>query len=96
MLPGVLMPTGAATVIVRAAAIVPVVLLIVFTGLLCLLGLACDEKRRAYVTAISDRAMSTIEVMLHGPATGPAKRQQKTRQPEVTTRQGLLGQGHGD
>jgi len=81
LLPGVLMPPGAGAVIVRAVAVVPVVLLILFTGLLCLLGLVCDEQRRAYVTAISSRAMSTIEVMLHGPAAVPAKRQQKPVSP---------------
>ena len=76
------MPPGAGAVIVRAVAVVPVVLLILFTGLLCLLGLVCDEQRRVYVTAISSRAMSTIEIMLHGPAV-PAKRQQKPRQPDA-------------
>ena len=80
------MPPGAGAVIVRAAAVVPVLLLIVFTGMLWLLGLACGEKRRAYVTAVSDRAMGTIEVMLHGRAAIPAKRQQKPGQPDVEPR----------
>jgi hypothetical protein len=83
LLLGLLMPPGAGAVIVRAVAVVPAVLLILFTGLLCLLGLVCGEQRRAYVTAISSRAMSTIEVMLHGPAVVPVKRQQKPRQSDA-------------
>jgi len=82
------MPPGVGAVIVRGAAVVPVVLIIMFTGVLCLLGLACGEKRREYVTTVSDRALSAIEVMLHGRPDSPPVRQRKPRQ-------GLPGAGEG-
>jgi len=47
MLPG----TGSATV--RVAAVVPAVLLVLFIGLLWLLGLVCSADRRRYITNLS-------------------------------------------
>lgn len=65
MMPG---PVGPAAV--RVAAVVPVVLLVLFTGLLWLLGLMCGRDRRRYVTDLSQQAMVAVGVLLHGPA-GP-------------------------
>jgi hypothetical protein len=44
----------------RVAAVVPVTLLMVFIGLLWLLGLACGKDRRQYVAKISDQAMRAV------------------------------------
>jgi hypothetical protein len=41
---------------IRAAVVVPVVLLVVFIGLLWLLRLLCDRGRRHYVTGVSKQA----------------------------------------
>ncbi len=58
---------GAGSAMMRVAAVVPVVLLVLFTGLLWLLGLMCGRERRRYVTDLSQQAMGTIGVLLHGP-----------------------------
>jgi len=63
MVPG---PVGPAAV--RVAAVVPVILLVLFIGLLWLLGLMCGRDRRRYVTNLSQQAMAAIGVLLHGPA----------------------------
>jgi fumarate reductase subunit D len=66
------MPPGAGSVMTRAAAVVPVVLIVLFTGLLWLLGLMCGRDRRRYVTDLSQQAMGAIGVLLHGsPALPP-------------------------
>ena len=65
------MPPSMAPAMVRAAAVVPVVLLVVFTGLLWLLGLICGRERRRYVTDLSRQAMEAIGVLLHGPPAPP-------------------------
>jgi hypothetical protein len=62
MLPGI------GTAALRAAAVVPAMLLVVFSGLLWLLGLPCDGARRDYVLKASQQAMTTASVLLHGPA----------------------------
>jgi hypothetical protein len=50
-----------------------VVLLVLFIGLLWLLGLMCGNERRSYVTNLSMQAMGTIGALLHGPpAPSPA------------------------
>jgi len=61
----------------RAAAVVPAVLLVLFTGLLWLLGLMCGRERRRYVTDLSQQAMGAIGTLMHGPAipVQPANRQ---------------------
>ena len=51
-----------APAMVRIAAVVPVVLLVVFTGLLWLLGLIRGRERRRYVTDLSRQAMEAIGV----------------------------------
>jgi hypothetical protein len=57
--------------IARAAAVVPVVLIVVFLGMLWLAGLALGDKRRAYVEVISEQGMRVVEVFLGG---SPGKR----------------------
>jgi hypothetical protein len=52
----------------RVAAVIPVVLLVLFTGLLWLLGLLCGRERRRYVTDLSRQAMGVIGALLHGPS----------------------------
>jgi fumarate reductase subunit D len=56
----------------RVAVIIPVVLLVLFTGLLWLLGLMCGRERRRYVTDFSRQAMTAIGVLLHGSPAPPA------------------------
>jgi hypothetical protein len=63
------MPPGLGPALVRVAAVVPVVLLVLFTGLLWLLGLMCGSERRRYVTDLSRQAMGAIGALLHGPPT---------------------------
>lgn len=53
--------------LVRAATVVPVILLVLFLGLLWLIGLFCGKERRAYVTKLSSQAMTAVESYLHGP-----------------------------
>ena len=66
-LTGVLaMLSGMGPSVARAAAVVPASLLILFVGLLWLLGLACDEGRRGYVATISGQAMQTVQKLFHG------------------------------
>lgn len=57
--------------VARAAAVVPVVLIVVFLGMLWLVGLALGDKRRAYVEVISGQGMRVVEVFLDG---SPGKR----------------------
>jgi hypothetical protein len=45
----------------RVAAVAPVILLMLFTGLLWLLGLVCGADRRRYVTDLSQQAMERSE-----------------------------------
>jgi len=51
--------------LVRVAAVIPVVLIVLFVGLLWLLGLICGRERRRYVTNLSRQAMGAIGVLLH-------------------------------
>jgi hypothetical protein len=54
------------TSISRAAAIIPATLLIVFIGLLWLLGLLCDKDRRNYVVTLSQQAMDAVGILVRG------------------------------
>ena len=63
------MVPGSGTALVRAAAVVPVVLLVLFTGLLWLLGLLCGPERRKYILSVSRQAMGMVNQLLQGPAT---------------------------
>jgi len=62
------MPGPAGSAAVRVVAVVPAVLLVLFIGLLWLLGLMCGRDRRRYVTDLSQQAMATVGTLLHGPA----------------------------
>jgi hypothetical protein len=42
-------------------------LIVVFVGLLWLIGLACGERRRAYVIVISGQAMGKVHDLLRSP-----------------------------
>jgi hypothetical protein len=45
----------------RVAAVIPVVLIIMFIGSLWFIGLFCNDERRQYVMHISDRAIAAIQ-----------------------------------
>jgi len=49
---------------------IPVTLLVLFTGLLWLLGLVSGKGGRQYVTKISEQAMCAASVILHGACPG--------------------------
>jgi hypothetical protein len=76
------MSFGAGTTMMRAAAVIPVVLLVLFTGLLWLLGLMCGRERRRYVTNLSQQALNVIGELLHGP---PPARQHSAAVPATRT-----------
>jgi hypothetical protein len=61
------MLAGIGTSAIRAAAVIPAVLLVLFAGLLWLLGLPCGKDRRAYVITLSQQAMDAVGMLLHGP-----------------------------
>lgn len=67
---------GSGTAVVRAAIVVPVILLVLFAGVFGLLGLLCGRERRKYVMSLSLRAMSTAGLLIHGPAVANQKRRQ--------------------
>jgi hypothetical protein len=57
--------------VIRVVALaVPVTLLVLFIGLLWLLGLVSGKGGRQYVIKISDQAMRAASVMLQGPGVG--------------------------
>src|SRR5215471_688044 len=58
--PGPVMTPGAGPAMVRVAAVIPVVLLVLFTGLLWLLGLIRGPERRRYVTNLTHLATSGL------------------------------------
>ncbi len=59
----------------RVVAVIPATLLIIFIGLLWLLGLLCDKERRGYVITLSQYAMEAVGILLRGsPATLPSTR----------------------
>jgi len=60
------MPPAVGSAMLRVAAVIPVVLLVLFTGVLWLLGLMCGRERRQYVIILSQQAMSAVGVLLHG------------------------------
>lgn len=62
------MSPGAAHALVRVAAVIPAVLLVLFIGLLWLLGLPCDRERHRYVTDLSQQAMKLV-IALNGGST---------------------------
>jgi|HubBroStandDraft_5_1064220.scaffolds.fasta_scaffold143743_1 hypothetical protein len=66
------MPPSVGPAMIRVASVIPVVLLVLFTGLLWLLGLMCGRERRRYVTNLSRQAMGAIGTLLHGPPAPPS------------------------
>jgi hypothetical protein len=58
--------SGTRPSIARVTAAIPATLLVFFTGLLWLAGLACRKERRDYVTVISQQAMRTASTLLDG------------------------------
>ena len=65
---------GSGTAVVRAAIVVPVILLVLFVGVFGLLGLLCGRERRKYLMNLSLRAMSTAGLLIHGPAVANQRR----------------------
>jgi hypothetical protein len=49
---------------IRVAAVVPAVVIVLFLGPLWLVGLVCADGRRAYVEAVSARALLAVEMLL--------------------------------
>ena len=75
---------GSGAVLVRAVTVVPVILLVLYAGLLGVLGLLCGRERRKYVVDLSRQALNTVGVLMHGPAaSGPVSR--SASQPSQTT-----------
>jgi hypothetical protein len=72
------MASAAAHGLVRFALVIPALLLVIFLGLLWLLGLACGSARRKYVTTLSAQALKVIGALLgsspEGQITGPTSR----------------------
>jgi hypothetical protein len=69
---------GSGTAVVRAATVVPVILLVLFAGVFGLLGLLCGRERRKYVMNFSLRAMNTAGLLIHGPAVMSPQRHQRS------------------
>jgi hypothetical protein len=59
------MLSGLGTSAARASAAIPAALIVIFNGLLWLLGLFCGPGRRKYVTALSQQAMTTVGTLFH-------------------------------
>ena len=57
---------AAGPALVRVAAVVPVILVLLFIGPMWLLGLVLSKGRRQYVVEITDRVLQTVEVMIQG------------------------------
>jgi hypothetical protein len=53
------------------AAALPALVLVLFAGVLALLGLACDQDRRAYALDYADRFIDLAAVLLGRPRTAP-------------------------
>ena len=78
---GLAMVPGPSASIVRAAAVVPIVVLVLFVGLLWLMGLFCSKERRGYVVRISSQAMRTLSPLLHGNPGSESRTQTQGRHP---------------
>ena len=51
---------------IRVAAVVPVILLVTFAGVLGLLGLLCNKERRTYVITFSGKALKAAVSLFNG------------------------------
>jgi hypothetical protein len=54
--------TGLGPIVARVAAVLPAVLIVVFIGLLWLIGLFFGDKRGKYVTGITEWAVEAMRV----------------------------------
>lgn len=61
-----MLPTSR-TALVQVALVVPVILLVLFAGLLGLVGLLCGRERRKYVTSLYRLTLDTVGELMHGP-----------------------------
>ncbi len=61
------MAPGVGSAMLRIAAVIPVILLVLFMGLLWLLGFFAGRDRRRYVTTLSRHVMAAVGTLLHGP-----------------------------
>lgn len=69
------MPPGVGHAVVRVAAVVPVVLIVLFIGLLWLLGLVCRDKGKSYVLELTEHAVKAIKTLTRWqPASPPGAR----------------------
>ncbi len=79
-----MLPPGSGAAMLRVAAVVPAVLIVLFTGVLWLLGLVCNGDRRRYVTELSNQAMGVVGQILRGPEiASPPPRVPRPRQPAL-------------
>jgi len=58
----------------RTAAVIPAVIIVVFAGVLWLLGLLCGSDRRNYVIVLSQQAMDTVGMLLRGTPNSRARK----------------------
>lgn len=63
--------SGMKTVAQSVAGILPALMLVIFAGLLALLGLICEEGRRAYALAYADRIVDLAAVLVGRPRKAP-------------------------
>jgi hypothetical protein len=59
---------GSGTALVRAATVVPAILLVLFAGLFGLLGMVVGRERRSYAASLSEQAISGAYQLVHGPS----------------------------
>ncbi len=59
--------SGVTAVARSVAGAAPALLLVIFAGVLALLGLACDHDRRAYALAYADRFIDLAAVLVGRP-----------------------------
>jgi hypothetical protein len=72
---GPVVPTwlsGVKAVAQSVAGALPALMLVIFAGALSLLGLACDQGRRAYALAYADRFIDLAAVLVGRPR-GPSR-----------------------
>lgn len=60
-------PTGVKAVAQSLAGALPALILVIFAGLLSLLGLVCDQGRRDYALAYADRFVDLAAVLVGRP-----------------------------
>jgi hypothetical protein len=63
---------GWGTAVVRAAVIVPVILLVLFAEVFGLLGLLCGRERRSYAMSLNRDSLNAAALLIHGPSRQPA------------------------